>query len=311
MLGGIARRAGPLALVVVTGLGWGLLAVGSKVLFAAEPAVFNGTTVALARGLWSLPFFLFGLGVAWRLEPPKLDARRWLLILAAGIVFGPGVSLLYTLAAQHTSVAHITFLLGVSPVTNTAAAALVFRKALDRRSWLALALGVAGIVLLALTRRAEGASPAGDLLMLGWLVTFAAYACLLRAVGAGISSTLLMCLVGTIAMIALVVPQLAASVFASAHVADTPALAWWFFGEIILGSTLVAQTTYAAAVRRLGVAVATIGTEYTALVVGIVASLLSREAWTPLTALAAAAFCSALAVTFVPSRRRLKARRSG
>jgi hypothetical protein len=56
-------------------------------------------------------------------------------------------------------------------------------------------------------------------------------------------------------------------------------------------------------VRRLGVAVATIGTEYTALFVGIIASLAAREAWTPLTALAAIAFCCALAVTFVPVSR--------
>jgi drug/metabolite transporter (DMT)-like permease len=295
----------------VTGLGWGLLAVACKVLFNAEPAVFDGTTVALCRGLWSLPFFLVGLGVAWRLQPPKLDLRRWLLILAAGIVFGPGVSLLYTLAAQHTSVAHITFLLGVSPVTNTAAAALVFHQRLDGRARIALVLGVVGIVLLAVTRRAEGASIAGDLLMLGWLVTFAAYACLLRAVGSGVSATLLMCLVGTIAMLALVVPGLAVGSAAAVHVADTPRIAWWFFGEIVLGSTLIAQTTYAAAVRRLGVAVATIGTEYTALVVGVVASLLAREPWTPLTALAAVAFCAALAVTFVPSGGRRMGRRSG
>jgi drug/metabolite transporter (DMT)-like permease len=307
----VPRSLAPVALVVVTGLGWGLLAVACKVLFGAAPSVFNGTTVALARGLWSLPFFAIGLGIAWRFGPPKLDARRWLLIVAAGIVFGPGVSLLYSLAAQQTSVAHITFLLGVSPVTNTAAA-LAFRHPFDRRAWLALALGIVGIVLLAVTRRAEGASVVGDLLMFGWLATFAVYACLLRAVGTSVSSTLLMCLVGTIAMVTLVVPGLAIGGLAAAvHVVDAPPVAWWFFGEIIVGSTLVAQTTYAAAVRWLGVGIATIGTEYTALVVGIVASLLAHEAWTPLTGLAAIAFCAALAVTFVPSRRRRPARRGG
>jgi drug/metabolite transporter (DMT)-like permease len=308
----VPRSLAPVALVVVTGLGWGLLAVACKALFAAEPSVFNGTTVALARGLWALPFFAIGLSIAWRFGPPKLDAPRWLLIVAAGIVFGPGVSLLYSLAAQETSVAHITFLLGVSPVTNTAAAALAFRHPLDRRAWLALALGIVGIVLLAVTRRAEGASVVGDLLMLGWLATFAVYACLLRAVGTRVPSTLLMCLVGTIAMVALVIPGLALGGLAAAvHVVDTPPVAWWFFGEIIIGSTLIAQTTYAAAVRWLGVGIATIGTEYTALVVGIVASLLAREAWTPLTGLAAVAFCAALAVTFVPSGRRRPARRCG
>jgi drug/metabolite transporter (DMT)-like permease len=105
-------------------------------------------------------------------------------------------------------------------------------------------------------------------------------------------------------MAALLVPGLALGYGgAIGHVADTPPIWWWFFGEILLGSTLVAQPAYAAAVRRLGVALATIGAEYTALAVGIVASLAAREAWTPLTVAGGAILCCALAVTFVPSPR--------
>ncbi len=137
--------------------------------------------------------------------------------------------------------------------------------------------------------------------MVAWLAAFAAYACLLRAVGPSVSSAMLICLVGTIAMAALLVPGLALGYGAAAgHVIDTPAIGWWFFGEVILGSTLLAQTAYAAAVRRMGIAVATIGAEYTALAVGVVASLLARESWSPLTALAGLVFCAALTVTFAP-----------
>jgi drug/metabolite transporter (DMT)-like permease len=175
-----------LILVLVTGLGWGLLAPASKVLFAAEPRVYDGLTVAVARAAWALPFFLIGLGAAWRLDPPRLDRWRWGLIVAAGLVFGIAVSVLYTVAAQHTSVAHIAFLVGISPVTNTAVAAVVFRTGLDRRGWAALGLGVAGVALLA-AGRGGGGELLGDALMVAWLAGFAAYACLLRAVGPGIS----------------------------------------------------------------------------------------------------------------------------
>ncbi len=290
-----------LILVLVVGLGWGLLAPASKALYAAEPGVFNGMTVAMARALWALPLFLIGLGAAWRLDPPRLDARRWGYVIAAGLVFGLAVSTLFTVAAQHTSVAHISFLVGISPVTNTALAAVVFRTRLDQRSWLALGLGVLGVVLLALTQRGDASAIFGDVLMVGWLVAFGAYACLLRAVGPGVSATMLMCLVGSIAMAVLLVPGFALGYgAAAAHVADTPAVSWWFFGEVILGSTLLAQTAYAAAVRRMGVAMATIGAEYTALAVGVACSLAVREAWSPLTASAGLIFCAALAVTFAP-----------
>lgn len=290
-----------IVLVLVTGLTWGLLGPASKVMFSGEPAIFNGTTLAVARAVWSLPIFLLGAVVFWRTAPPRLSRRQWLALVAAGIVFGPGNTLLFSIGAQHTSVAHISFLVGVSPVTNTALAALVFKAGLDLRGRLALALGVAGVALLALTQRDDAAALFGDAMMVLWLIAFAIYACFLRAVGPGINATLLMSIVGSIALVVLSVPALALGYGgAAARVADTPVLAAWFFGEIVLGSMLVAQTTYAAAVRRLGVAMATIGSEYFALAVGVAASIVMHERWNALTAVAGLIFCCALAVTFVP-----------
>lgn len=289
-----------LILVVVTGLGWGLLGPASKALFGADPT-FNGLTLAVARAAWAFPFFLVALVVTWRLAPPRLRPRQWAAAVAAGLTFGLGVSTLFTVAAQHTSVAHISFLVGISPVTNTVLAALVFRTALDVRSRLALGLGIAGVALLAFTQHGGSSTAAGDALMLVWLLAFGAYACLLRAVGNGVSSTFLMAFVGTISMGVLILPGIALGYGgAIAHVAHDTTVGGWFFGEVIVGSTLVSQTTYAAAVRRLGVSVATIGAEYTALAVGVVCSLAVHEAWTPLTVVAGLVFCLALAATFAP-----------
>jgi drug/metabolite transporter (DMT)-like permease len=140
--------------------------------------------------------------------------------------------------------------------------------------------------------------------MLVWLAAFAVYAVLLRYVGPRVSSLFTMSVVGVIAMgtvaglAAVAAPEALRGV---PHVLATPAAGGWFFGEIVLGSNVFAQTAYARAVRRLGVSVATIGAQYTALAVGITASILSHEAWTIVTVIAGLILCGALAVTFVPA----------
>jgi len=296
----VPRSVQNVVFVLLTGLGWGLLGPASKVLYASD-GVFNGLTVSVARAGWALPIFVFMLAAAWRVGgPPRLDAKRWAAVVAAGLVFGLVISVVFTVAVQYTSVAHISFLYGISPVINTAVAALVFRTALDRRQWAALALGIVGVTILAATHSSDRSAFLGDLLMLVWLAAFAVYACLLRVVGTRMNGVMTMSLVGTISMAALIVPGIAFGYGgALAHVADTPTVAWWFFGEIVFGSTLVAQTTYAAAVRRLGVSVATIGAEYIALGVGVVMSLALHEAWSVLTVIGGLVLCGALAVTFV------------
>ncbi|GAC1579668.1 MAG: hypothetical protein NVS3B7_13790 [Candidatus Elarobacter sp.] len=289
-----------LLLVLSVGLGWGLLGPASKALFAASPA-FDGFTVATARAAWCFPIFLIALGVAWRLDPPKLGRGRWAAIVAAGLMFGLVITVVFSVASQHTSVSHISFLIGISPVTNTAVSALVFRTALHRRDWIALALGMVGVSLLAVTHSNDAGAIFGDSLMVVWLAAFAAYACLLRYVGARVPATFTMSAVGAISMgVLLAVGAALGWGGAIAHVADTPQIAWWFFGEVALGSTLIAQTAYTAAVQRMGVAVATIGAEYTALAVGVAMSLALHEAWTGLTVVAGAIFCCSLAVTFAP-----------
>jgi drug/metabolite transporter (DMT)-like permease len=287
--------------IVLIGLGWGLLGPASKALFAAEPGTFDGVTVAVARAAWALPVCLVALGIAWRLAPPRLDARHWVAVVMAGVLFGPFITVIFSVAAQHTSVAHISFLYGLSPAVNSALAALVFRTGLDRRAVIALVLGCAGVALLAATHSSDKSAFIGDVLMVFWLLAFGVYACFLRFVGVAIKPPVLMALVGTIAMAALLLPGIALGYGgAIGHVADSSPVGGWFFGEVLLGSTLIAQPAYAAAVRRLGVALATIGGEYTALAVGVAASLAAHEAWTPLTVLGGVILCCALAVTFAP-----------
>jgi drug/metabolite transporter (DMT)-like permease len=294
------RRPIDAALIVGVGAGWGLLAPASKALFAENPAAFDGVSVAVARAVWAFPLILLVFGAAWLRERPRLSARQVLALAVAGIAFGVGITLTFSIAAMHTSVAHISVLIGTSPVTNSLAAALVFRLPLSRRAQIALVLGVVGVTLLAATRTGGSAGLFGDALMLVWLAAFALYAVVLRSVGTSVSVTLTMSAVGPIAMLSMIVVGLAlpGAFRGAGHVFDTSATAWWFFGEIVFGATLFSQVAYARAVRRDGVAVATIGAEYTALAVGIAASLLAHEPWSPLTVVAGLLLMGALAVTF-------------
>jgi S-adenosylmethionine uptake transporter len=290
--------------VVMVGVGWGLLAPATKAMFAADPAAFDGTSVAVARAVWALPAFVVMLAATLVFERPRLDAQRWVAVVAAGVCFGLGISTVFSLAAQHTSVAHISFLIGTSPVTNSLVAALVFRLPIGRRQRLALALGVTGVALLASAQTGGRSGIVGDGFMLVWLAAFAVYAVLLRFIGPRVSSIFTMSIVGVIAMGTVVLLAAVAAPHALRgvpHVLATPAAGGWFFGEIVLGSNVIAQTAYARAVRRLGVSVATIGSQYTALAVGITASILTHEAWTIVTVIAGLILCGALAVTFVPA----------
>jgi drug/metabolite transporter (DMT)-like permease len=297
-----ARDVVAAALVATVGVCWGLLAPASKALFAAAPASFDGVSVAVARAVWGLPVFALAALVLALRERPRLDLRRWLAIGGAGLVFGLGITLTFSLAAMHTSIAHISFLIGTSPVTNSIAAALAFRLPIGRRERLALALGIVGVALLAASHTGGSASLLGDGLMLLWLAGFAVYAVLLRFVGGAVSSTFTMSAVGVVALASVILAALAlpGSFRGAGHVLDSPSTAGWFFGEILIGSTFVGQTLYAVAVRRFGVSIATIGAEYTALAVGIVTSVLWHETWSVLTIVAGLLLMGALATTFVP-----------
>ncbi len=294
-------------LVLLTGLGWGLLSVGSKAVYSGTPSV-DAFSLTVARSAWALPLFLLVLAVSWYRERPQISRKQWLLIVGAALFYGPLVTLMFSLASSHTSVAHISFLIGISPVTNTAVAALVFRTGLGARSMIALALGIIGVAILAISQQGDSGALLGDVLMLFWLAGFAGYACCLRAVGPSISPTTLMGIVGALSTILVVVPGVIVGYTGGiAGVLGSVSGFWWFFGVVVLLAMIIGQTTYAAAVKRMGVSIATIGSEYTALAVGTAASLLLHESWTVLTVVAGLLFCCALAVTFVGGTREARA----
>lgn len=290
-------------LILITGVAWGLLAPFSKLLFAAQPAAFDGPSLAVARAAWTLPFFLITLVVAWRLERPQLDRKLWLAFLACGVCFGPGFMVLYSIASAHTSVSHIAFLVGLTPVCNAACAAAVFRLPLDNVRKAALTVGFIGVALLALTKSGNGSSLAGDGVIIVWLISFAVYTTILRFITGRFGLVFVTAIVGTIGTALVTFVGVASGAGrAIAHVADSSSIGVLFFGGVVFLATFVAPPAFAQAVRRRGIAIATSGAEYTAIAVGIVFSVaILHEVWQPLLALAGVLLLVSLALTFAPA----------
>jgi len=298
-----AAGAITVGLVALTGLGWGLLGPASKLLFNADPTVFDGVTVTIARATWALPFFLFSLVLAWQFERPIFDPRTIATFVGIAVAFAT-YFVLFSIAAQHTSLAHLAFLSGLAPPVNSTLAALVLRARLDATRRTALVVGVLGVALLALTRPSDGSSAIGDGLMVLWLLDFAVYAILVRGVSTRYGMVFISALVGSLGTLVLTALGIALGAGRGiAHVTDTPAIGAAFFGEIVVLSALVSPLTFNFAIRRAGVVVATSGAEYIVVGVGIIASLaFFHEHWQPLLGLAGALLLASLVLTFLPVR---------
>ena len=289
--------------ILVTACAWGLLAPSFKLIFASDPATFDGLSLAVARATWTLPFMVFLLGTTWMLERPTFDRRSLVAFAILGLIFGPGFMGLYSVATQHTSISHVAFLVGLAPASNAALAAIAFNAPLDRVRKVALFLGVCGVALLAFTKSGNGASLLGDGLLIVWLGTFAVYSSVLRTVLTRYRLLFTMSLSGVIGTLLVTVIGIAVGKGgAIAHVTQTSLVSWLFFGGVIVLSTLISPVTFAQAVRTVGVAIATSAAEYIAIGIGLGFSLLVfHETWQPLLTIAGVAMLASLALTFAPA----------
>lgn len=289
--------------ILLTACGWGLLAPFFKLIFASDPATFDGMSLAVARATWTLPFMAFLLATAWMLERPTFDRRSMLAFAVLGVIFGPAFMGIYSVATQHTSVSHVAFLVGLAPACSAALASIVFHTPLDRVRKVALALGVCGVALLAFTKSGNGASLLGDGLLVIWLGFFAVYSSVLRSMLTRYRLLFTMSLSGLIGTLLVSVIGIAIGKGgAIVHVTQTSAVSWYFFAEIIVLSTLIAPIAYAQAVRTAGVAIATSAAEYVAIAIGLGFSIaVLHETWQPLLTVAGITMLASLALTFAPA----------
>jgi drug/metabolite transporter (DMT)-like permease len=119
------------------------------------------------RGAASLPFLL--AAIAWSKQWRELRPTRWSLLIARGLLaIGMLFLFIYSLRTLSLSSAYAVFLCG--PLLVTALSVPLLREHVDSRRWIAIVIGLCGVVVM--IRPA-----AGDMLSLGALAAFAAAAC--------------------------------------------------------------------------------------------------------------------------------------
>ena len=283
---------------------WGGNAIASKILYRPDGAHFDAVSLFVARAVWSLPFFV---ALAWFARPHRALPRADLLrLIATGICFGPGACGFLALAAQYTSGAHVVMLMSLAPALTAVLSTFVLRERVDAPRAASLVLGIAGALLLSLTRSASGSTFTGDLLELVQVVAYSLMFVLTRGLGARYSAFFVSGTYGTIGMLLLVLFGIFTGRLASAAAhplyGDAPTL-WWFFGEIVIGLSIYGQIAQAYALRTLGAGITSLLSSYGTLIVGLFGAMtLLGERLSPAGYVAGALLALALALALLPAR---------
>ncbi len=283
---------------------WGGNAIASKILYQPDGAHFDAPTLFVARAAWSLPLFLLMAILARPKRPPS--RADWLLLAGTGVAFGPGACGFLALAAQYTSGAHVVLLMSLSPPVTAIIAALVLRERVDAIRVVALSVGIAGALLLTVTRSATGSSIFGDLLELVQVASYSMMFVLTRALGKRYSAFFVSGTYGVIGMGLLVAFGLASGRLGPA-IAQTlvpnVTTAWWFFGEIVIGLSIYGQFAQAFALRYLDAGKTSLISSYGTLIVGVIGAIvLLHETIAPSGYIAGVMLAVALALALVPVR---------
>jgi drug/metabolite transporter (DMT)-like permease len=282
---------------------WGGNAIASKILYRPD-AGFDAPLLFVARAAWSLPLF-FLMAVLARPKRPPTRAEWWLLI-GTGIAFGPGACGFLALAAQYTSGAHVVLLMGLTPPVTAVIGALVLRERVDTIRIVALAVGIAGAVLLTVSRSAAGSTVFGDMLELVQVACYATMFVLTRALGSKFSAFFVSGTYGTVGMGLLALFGIATGRVGPAialTLVPNPSTLWWFFGEIVIALSLYGQTAQAFALRYLPAGTTSLISSYGTLVVGVIGAVwLLGETIAPSGYFAGLLLAVALALALVPVR---------
>jgi drug/metabolite transporter (DMT)-like permease len=288
---------------------FGLNAVASKILYApGAPAHFDAVSLFVARGVWSLPLFL-GLAFFTRPRPlPRVSRLDAALFLICGLAYGPGTNALSALGASRTSAAHAVMLLSLFPPLAGVLAAILLRERLAPIRIVAIAVGVIGAVVLALSKSSGGATLAGDALIGGFIFAWALVVLIVRKLDRTYPPLFVAGVFGTLGAVMLAamgagLGRLDAVLIPLRHFDLQTVL--WFDLELVLLLSLAGQLLQALALRGLPVSLVVALTSYGTIFFGLAASLLLLgEHLGPADIAAGLVLVTALGLSLAPERLR-------
>ncbi len=154
---------------------WAGTPIVTKIAVMHADAVVVGVLRTVAVAALLLPF----LALAGRRVARPAGRADWRLLAVSGIGGFAGFPLLFSLGVQHTSASHAALVTAAAPIFTGVFAYALARRLPPSTWWLGVTLAMVGVAALVGLRfgadAAAGATPAGDLMVLG--------ACILAAAG--------------------------------------------------------------------------------------------------------------------------------
>lgn len=258
----------PVLLLVLATLFWaGNYLVGERVVRDVDPVSLTWLRWVLS----AVPLVVLAHLVErpdWR---PVL--RRWPTLLVMGLLGAAAYPMLLYAALLHTSAVNASVINAVNPAVIVLAAALLGQERAGRRTWLGVAVGFAG-VLLVLSRGELGTLLAlrlntGDLLMLLAVLAWTAYTMGGRRLGLPV-------LTATAVQVVLVSVVLAPLAVGTGLSVPTDGTTWWLVLLIVLFPSIGAYLCWNAALPRTSAGTAAASMNLVTVFVLVLAALLGR-----------------------------------
>lgn len=290
---------------VTTGLIWGSGGPAVKWLYVGSgvPGI-DAMSLVFARSAWALPVLGAVAAITW---PRNGLGRDLLPLLGLGVITAV-MNTLFPIAAQHTSAANLTLIYGATAPVVALFEGVFRGVVLDNRRKLAVAFGLLGVTVVALTKSTSGASLLGNGILAVWLIGFGGMSVLTRSLCSRLSAYFVVAFsfaTGSAILIVLGLPfGLQRGLW---ETLATPGTTFAFVGVLVLGMTFIAPTGFAVAAKEASAALATGVTYYLAIAVGLVLSVTVLHEQIKAGGIAGALLLFAgIGLMIMPSRERLR-----
>jgi drug/metabolite transporter (DMT)-like permease len=275
--------------------------VATKLIYAL-PVGMGAWQFIASRPAWCLILYAV---VAFAFRPPTPIARGdWWKFAVLGLCYGPGTGGLLPLGVSLTSATHTVLLYALGPPLTATLGALLLREALPWVKGVAMAIGVAGAVLLAFGgAHGSASSVIGDLLVTGMVISTAVQTLVLRRITGDYSPFFIAStygLIGSVMLLSVTLPLGGAKyILLPLQLGAVGQLL--FFGEIVVGVSLLAQMLQSLGLHTLNAAVVSAIVRYGALLTGSITAIVLLGEMTSLTEwLGGVLLASSVALTLVP-----------
>ena len=257
-----------------------------------------------SRPLWCLGLYLL---VAFAFRPRAIErADAWKFALL-GVCYGPGTGGLLPLGLAKTSAAHAVILFALGPPLTAGLGALLLRESLSRLKIFAMVFGIGGAAIVAFGKtNGHPDSLLGDGLVLGMVLATAIQCLVLRRITGSYSPLFMASLygaIGSLMLLAITIP-IEGLRFVAVPLQIGTLGALLFFGEIVVGVSLLAQALQSFALHALKAGLVSAILRYAALAVGVaLAVLLLREKVTLSEIAGGILLAVSVALTLIPDER--------